>query len=65
MSYFLHFNQKNYALRTHCPDVAHWIPPAADYVCTYVQAWVTVKHFYALTIDSVEKTALISLLANC
>ncbi|KAF8203363.1 hypothetical protein BJ912DRAFT_1053329 [Pholiota molesta] len=46
-------------------DVANWIPPLSSYVCTYVRAWVQVKHFYALTIDSAEKTALTSLLANC
>ncbi|KAF9476126.1 hypothetical protein BDN70DRAFT_882839 [Pholiota conissans] len=46
-------------------DIANWKPPLASYVCTYARAWVQVKHFYALTIDSAEKTALTSLLANC
>ncbi|KAG7091227.1 hypothetical protein E1B28_010278 [Marasmius oreades] len=46
-------------------DVANWVPPLASYVCTYVRAWVTVKHFYKLSVDSVEKTALQNYLANC
>ncbi|KAF8966799.1 hypothetical protein BDZ97DRAFT_1806513 [Flammula alnicola] len=46
-------------------DVANWLPPQRSYVCIYVRAWVTVKHHYSLTIDSAEKTALTSLLANC
>ncbi|KIK00619.1 hypothetical protein K443DRAFT_679089 [Laccaria amethystina LaAM-08-1] len=46
-------------------DVAKWVPPLASYVCTYVRAWVTVKHYYSLTIDSAEKTALTDYLANC
>ena len=46
-------------------DVAHWLPPFSNFVCTYVQAWVTVKHFYSLTIDSAEKTALTDLLNGC
>ncbi|KAF8966795.1 hypothetical protein BDZ97DRAFT_1806483 [Flammula alnicola] len=45
--------------------VANWLPPQSSYVCIYVRAWVTVKHYYSLTIDSAEKTALTSLLANC
>ena len=46
-------------------DVAKWVPPLASYVCTYVRAWVTVKHYYSLTIDSAEKTALTNYLNNC
>jgi len=46
-------------------DVAKWVPPLASFVCTYVRAWVTVKHYYSLTIDSAEKTALTDYLANC
>jgi hypothetical protein len=36
-------------------DVAKWVPPLASYVCTYVRAWVQVKYYYDLTIDSAEK----------
>ncbi|KAF9014094.1 hypothetical protein BDQ17DRAFT_1230560 [Cyathus striatus] len=46
-------------------DPANWMPPFESFKCTYVRSWVTVKHFYSLTIDSAEKTALTSLLANC
>ncbi|EDQ99675.1 uncharacterized protein LACBIDRAFT_316199 [Laccaria bicolor S238N-H82] len=46
-------------------DVAKWVPPLASFVCTYVRAWVTVKHNYSLTIDSAEKTALTNYLAKC
>ncbi|KAG6828874.1 hypothetical protein H0H92_006483 [Tricholoma furcatifolium] len=47
------------------PDVAEWVPPLESYVCTYVRAWVTVKHYYSLTVDSAEKTALEGYLDNC
>ncbi|KAF5378154.1 hypothetical protein D9615_007612 [Tricholomella constricta] len=46
-------------------DPATWLPPLSSYVCTYVRAWVQVKYFYGLTIDSAEKTALTNKLANC
>lgn len=46
-------------------DVAQWMPPLESYHCTYVRAWVTVKHYYDLTIDSDEKTALQKYLADC
>ncbi|TFK68898.1 hypothetical protein BDN72DRAFT_643926 [Pluteus cervinus] len=46
-------------------DVAHWIPPLSSYVCTYVRAWVTVKYYYSLTVDTAEKDALTNYLANC
>ncbi|EDQ99674.1 uncharacterized protein LACBIDRAFT_256021 [Laccaria bicolor S238N-H82] len=46
-------------------DVAKWVPPLASFVCTYVRAWVQVKYYYSLTIDSAEKTALTNYLNNC
>ncbi|KAF9445787.1 hypothetical protein P691DRAFT_830626 [Macrolepiota fuliginosa MF-IS2] len=46
-------------------DIANWIPPLSSYVCTYARAWVQVKHFYGLTIDSAEKTAISGILAGC
>ncbi|KAF8598251.1 hypothetical protein BDV93DRAFT_534390 [Ceratobasidium sp. AG-I] len=46
-------------------DPAEWMPPLASYHCTYVRAWITVKHYYDLTIDSAEKTALTNYLASC
>ncbi|TFY82559.1 hypothetical protein EWM64_g1454 [Hericium alpestre] len=45
-------------------DVANWVPPLASFVCEYVRAWVTVKHYYGLTVDSAEKTALQGYLNN-
>lgn len=39
--------------------------PLDSYVCTYVRAWITVKHYYDLSIDSAEKTALTNYLAKC
>lgn len=45
-------------------DPAEWLP-RASYQCTYARAWVQVKHYYALTVDSTEKSALTSLLAGC
>jgi len=46
-------------------DVTTWLPPDTAYHCTYVRAWVQVKHFYGLTIDSAEKSTLSSILASC
>lgn len=46
-------------------DPAEWVPPLTSFRCTYARAWVTVKHFYDLTVDSAEKSALTSLLASC
>jgi len=46
-------------------DIANWIPPLSSYVCTYARAWVQVKHFYKLTIDSTEKTAISGILGGC
>lgn len=46
-------------------DPALWMPPLASFRCTYIRAWITVKHYYNLTIDSDEKAALTSYLASC
>ncbi|KAJ7643710.1 hypothetical protein FB45DRAFT_895861, partial [Roridomyces roridus] len=46
-------------------DPAGFVPPLASYVCTYIRAWITVKHFYDLTIDSAEKTALTNYINKC
>ena len=39
-------------------DPATWLPPLDSFKCDYVVAWVQVKQYYNLTIDSAEKTAL-------
>ncbi|KAJ7845409.1 hypothetical protein B0H14DRAFT_2511027 [Mycena olivaceomarginata] len=46
-------------------DVTGFVPPLVSYVCTYIRAWITVKHFYDLTIDSAEKTALTKYINAC
>ncbi|WP_405781135.1 HNH endonuclease family protein [Streptomyces sp. NBC_00859] len=46
-------------------DPAEWLPSRTAYQCTYVRAWVEVKHYYKLTVDSAEKTALQGVLNGC
>ncbi|GAA2671368.1 MULTISPECIES: HNH endonuclease family protein [Actinosynnema] len=46
-------------------DPAKWMPPKADYACTYVAHWIQVKAQYALTVDQAEHDALASTLAGC
>ncbi|KOV71101.1 HNH endonuclease family protein [Streptomyces sp. MMG1121] len=46
-------------------DPATWVPSRSAYVCTYVRAWVQVKYYYNLSVDSAEKTALTNDLAKC
>jgi hypothetical protein len=46
-------------------DPATWVPSRSAYVCTYVRAWVQVKYYYDLSVDSAEKTALQNYLSSC
>ncbi|AIR98162.1 HNH endonuclease family protein [Streptomyces glaucescens] len=46
-------------------DPATWMPSRTAYHCTYVRAWVQVKYYYGLSVDSAEKSALQSRLAAC
>ncbi|KAJ7740253.1 hypothetical protein DFH07DRAFT_870327 [Mycena maculata] len=46
-------------------DPVESVPPLASYVCTYIRAWITVKHYYSLTVDTAEKTALTSYIDAC
>ncbi|MGW0991896.1 HNH endonuclease family protein [Streptomyces sp. NPDC002520] len=46
-------------------DPATWMPSRTAYRCTYVRAWVQVKYYYNLSVDSAEKSALQSDLASC
>ncbi|MGW2513547.1 HNH endonuclease family protein [Streptomyces scopuliridis] len=46
-------------------DPAKWMPPRTAYKCTYVRAWVQVKYYYNLKVDSAEKSALQSTLNGC
>jgi hypothetical protein len=42
-----------------------WMPPNADYACTYASKQVQIKSRYALTVTSSEKQALADALATC
>jgi hypothetical protein len=46
-------------------DPATWMPSRTAYHCTYLRAWVQVKYYYGLSVDSAEKSALTSGLASC
>lgn len=44
---------------------ATWKPPRTAYWCTYSRMWVHVKYKYTLTVNSAEKTALLTMLDYC
>lgn len=46
-------------------DPATWMPSRTAYRCTYARAWVQVKYYYNLSVDSAEKSALTNYLAGC
>jgi hypothetical protein len=46
-------------------DPAEWQPPRAAFRCTYARAWIQVKWYYGLSVDSAEKSALSAMLATC
>ncbi|MGP3918273.1 hypothetical protein [Nonomuraea sp. 10N515B] len=46
-------------------DPAEWQPPLASFDCTYARAWIQVKWYWGLSVDSAEKSALSSMLASC
>ncbi|WP_371494064.1 HNH endonuclease family protein [Kitasatospora sp. NBC_00374] len=46
-------------------DPATWLPSVVSYRCTYVRAWVQVKYYYGLSVDTAEKNALTSVLNGC
>ncbi|MFD3557257.1 HNH endonuclease family protein [Streptomyces goshikiensis] len=46
-------------------DPGTWLPSRAAYRCTYARMWVEVKQYYALSMDSREKTALVGILNGC
>lgn len=46
-------------------DPGTWWPSRTAYKCTYARAWVQVKHYYNLSVDSREKSALSSVLNGC
>nr|MDT0657210.1 HNH endonuclease family protein [Micromonospora sp. DSM 115978] len=46
-------------------DPASWQPPRSAFRCTYARAWIQVKWYYSLTVDSAEKSALNGMLGTC
>ena len=46
-------------------DPATWQPSLASFRCTYARAWIQVKWYYSLSVDSAEKSALNGMLATC
>lgn len=46
-------------------DPAEWMPPNRDAWCRYVDAWITQKAAWQLTIDVGEHDALSNVLATC
>ncbi|MFJ8884228.1 HNH endonuclease family protein [Streptomyces sp. NPDC102402] len=46
-------------------DPGEWLPSRTAYRCTYARAWVHVKHYYGLSVDSTEKSSLQSVLNGC
>ena len=45
-------------------DPAEWLPERQAYQCEYVRAWIQVKQYYGLSVDSLEKAALSDVLDN-
>jgi len=46
-------------------DPSQWKPANRSYWCQYAEDWVTVKHYWGLTVTSAEKTALTDMLETC
>ncbi|EME43689.1 hypothetical protein DOTSEDRAFT_132625 [Dothistroma septosporum NZE10] len=46
-------------------DPAEWLPSRSAYQCTYIRAWVQVKYYYGLSMDSAEKSTCQSILDGC
>ncbi len=46
-------------------DPAEWLPPQADFGCTYASEWIVVKTRWGLSVDSAERTVLAGMLAVC
>lgn len=46
-------------------DPATWQPPLSSFACTYARAWIQVKWYHSLSVDSAEKSALTSMLGTC
>ncbi|MFC4053537.1 HNH endonuclease family protein [Actinomadura syzygii] len=46
-------------------DPAEWQPSRTVFRCTYARAWIQVKWYYGLTVDSAEKNSLTTMLGTC
>ncbi len=46
-------------------DPSQWKPPNRAYWCQYATDWVTVKHYWRLTVTTAEKAALADMLESC
>jgi hypothetical protein len=46
-------------------DPSTWQPSVTSYRCIYARMWIRVKHYYTLTLQSSEKSALQTMLDNC
>ncbi|MFU8873928.1 HNH endonuclease family protein [Micromonospora sp. SL4-19] len=46
-------------------DPSQWKPANQSYWCQYATDWVTVKHYWRLTVTSAEKAALTDMLEGC
>ncbi|MDH6533257.1 hypothetical protein M2119_001494 [Aurantimicrobium minutum] len=46
-------------------DPAEWMPAQRDYYCDYVATWISVKWRWGLSVDSLERLALNSVLEQC
>ncbi|MFF3852140.1 HNH endonuclease family protein [Micromonospora sp. NPDC002575] len=46
-------------------DPSQWKPANRSYWCQYAEDWVTVKHYWRLTVTSAEKAALSDMLGGC
>ncbi|MCZ7434888.1 HNH endonuclease family protein [Micromonospora sp. WMMC241] len=46
-------------------DPSQWKPANRSYWCQYAADWVTVKHYWRLTVTTAEKAALTDMLEGC
>lgn len=53
----------NQAKGDQSPD--RWMPPKADFACTYASMWIASKHKWQLTVTAPEKEALGRALGTC
>ena len=53
----------NQAKGDRAPD--EWRPPLQSDWCAYATDWITVKHYYRLTVTDAEKAALADMLTRC